>query len=187
MALAGGDDWLILRTNGSRTLALAKSLESAGVEAWTPIGMVTRRDGRTRDRVKVPVPILPTFVFARYRHLAELQAARAAPVNPHPAFSIFRLREADAIPFVRDRDLRSIRTEERRQKPRAFPVGGSLTVPEGAFAGLTGIIEGTKGKYVLVLLRMFGRDMAVQIETCQVPDDAIHAPPSAMDPAARAA
>lgn len=92
-----GQRWCILRTSGSRTLALADSLTKAGMEAWTPrrtfkrvkAGVKPQANGQ-RPTVEIDAPILPTFVFAREADLSALASAAIAEISPHPAFSIFR-------------------------------------------------------------------------------------------------
>jgi len=171
------DGWCILRTSGARTLRLAESLMAAGLDAWSPEMMVTRRQGRMRKRVEVSTPILPTFVFARARHIAELQACRMLPINPHPGFSIFR--HLGRYPVVADKDIVALRAEEERARVvvlkrtrRTVPIGSRVTMSEGAFAGLTGIVERSDGKSALVC---FGGGFSVSIATWLLPDDKVEA------------
>jgi hypothetical protein len=169
-----GNRWCILRCSPGRTLPLAASLNDAGIEAWTPTGKSMRRQGRTRKAVKVPCPIMPTFVFARERHIAALEACCGMPfLNPHPPFSIFRHR--GTISKISDAALDAIRTEERRQTPRSFPKDGKVTMPSdsGAWTGLTGIIDRVEGKFLVALFNLFGRVVEVKIDHCELPDDAI--------------
>lgn len=110
--------WCILRTSGGRTLALAASLNAAGLEAWTPVrtfkrqkqGSRLRLDGR-RITVEIDAPILPTFVFARAAHLLDLEAAASDPTNEHPPFSVFH--HAGRIPLVADREVAGLQEAER--------------------------------------------------------------------------
>ncbi len=82
--------WCILRTAGSRTLPLARSLAEAGVNAWTPTAIADRRRGRSRVRVEAEAAILPTFVFAPANLVDALLDLESAPTSPHPSFSLFR-------------------------------------------------------------------------------------------------
>jgi hypothetical protein len=115
------DRWCILWTAGPRTIALAKSLKAAGIEAWTPIRTFRRErpmrafSGRRSAKrvVEVDAPILATVVFARYVHVPELLAIAAQPFSPHPGFSIFK--HGGGIPRVTERALEGLRREEAFQ------------------------------------------------------------------------
>jgi hypothetical protein len=159
--------WCILRTNGARTLALAASLNGAGIEAWTPQVMKRRKHLGKRvapAHVERPAPLLPTFVFARAEHLEVLKVCAKALSNPHPAFSVFRYN--GRFPAVSDQTIEGLRTAERRavpkQRQRTFPKGAQVKPSEGAYAGLTGIVRESDGRYTLVA---FGSWMDVKIDT----------------------
>ncbi len=169
----GADGWCILRCSAARTLALAASLAGAGFEVWTPTE-TQRRMGRGKQR-KVeelrPAPITPTFVFARAAHLSDLIGVRSLPMSPHPAFSI--LRRADyGNAIVSDAGLRSLRVEEDRRRVRHLKTtrrtiepGSTFAPTEGAFAGMTGIVERCKGKNGKEAVVNFGRGLVVSIAT----------------------
>jgi hypothetical protein len=109
--------WCILRTSGPRTIALAKSLSDAGIEAWTPKRTLKRPkpgrceliDGR-KPMIEIEAPIVPSFVFARYHHLTELAAIVAGYTNTQPQFSLFR--HAGRYPEVADSDVRGLMAAE---------------------------------------------------------------------------
>ncbi len=145
-------DWCILRTKARDTLALAESLNRHGLEAWAPSWM--RRIPRRRD--EAPAPLLPTFVFARAKHLTELLMTASTPTKPHPDFSVFHYDHR--IPLVAESELNALRMSERRAVPRhkqrTFSRGEAVVAHDGAWAGLPGIVEQDSGKFVLVA---FGR------------------------------
>ncbi len=156
----GGECWCILRTTGARTLPLARSLAESGIETWTPTQTMSRRRSRSNARIERDVPIAPTFVFARARHLPELATIHALPISRHPGFSIFRY--AGRVPLIPDTAIGGLRAAEDRAKAGirkakatrgTFAVGQEVRIPNGPFAGMTGVIE-EDGKYALVL---FGR------------------------------
>ena len=96
--------WCILRTSGGRTLPLARSLQAAGIEAWTPSRTFLRRvPGKTNMKKEATVAILPTFVFARAVHVGDLAAIAVDPASNHPAFSVFRF--AGRVPMLGARDV----------------------------------------------------------------------------------
>lgn len=178
-------DWCILRTSGGRTLPLARSLAKAGFDVWTPMRKVRRRVPRSNARREIEAPITPTFVFARAFQLPELARVLALPVTPHPGFSIFR--HAGRIPLIADREIASLRVEEEREADRArrengkshrrvFPVGGQVRLPQGAFAGLTGVVESGDGKAAVV---SFGGSLRMTIEAWLLePDEVSGAQPT---------
>lgn len=156
-----GKTWCILRTGGSRTLPLARSLAAADIDAWTPVGVADRRRGRSRARVEVQAPILPTFVFASAEHVSDLIALETAWSSPHPDFSVFR--HDGRVAIVTDAELDQLRTEEgrialvqKRRERHVFAKGAKVAVPDGPFAGLTGVVEdGGNGKFTLVIFNEF--------------------------------
>ena len=167
------DRWCILRTSGARTLPLARSLESAGLDVWTPVETQVRRKPRSTARTEHDLPIMPTFVFARARHLPELAQCLALPVNPHPGFSVFHY--LDRIPLLANTELSALRAAEDRAKVRAadrrakgrasgkvIPTGTEVSVSDGSWTGMSGVVEDGDGKFALVA---FGGRLRVKIAT----------------------
>lgn len=122
--------WFILRTSGGQTLALAASLRSSGIDAWTPARTLRRympaKTPTGKRLVEIDAPILPTFVFmraaddevARAAQLAEAEGFAIADPSPHPRFSIFRYTDRHGrklAPFVSDREVRGLQEEEEAQ------------------------------------------------------------------------
>lgn len=151
-------DWCILRCSGRHTLPLAQSLASGGFDAWTPTAKLKRRLPRTKATIDVFAPIMPQYVFAKECHFDDL--LRIEP--RHPLFSMYRWQLQDGnwyFPFVSDRSLEALRQEDYRTpkamqppkpKYRQYHPGEIVTVPDGAWAGMEGIVERTKGKFVIV-------------------------------------
>lgn len=157
--------WCILRTSGGRTLPLVRSLTDIGMEAFTPTETRKHklRGGKT-GTVEKSVPMMPTFVFVRERHLAGLFDILRLPVSPHPSFSFFRhLGEVQCTP---DREVERLRDAEQRSKPRAarptLPVGATVKPKEGPYVGMSGVVQSSKNGNCLVF---FGGWMTVEIET----------------------
>lgn len=166
--------WCILRTNGGRTLPLAQSLAAAGIEAWTPTRAEKRRAARSKAVKQIDVPIMPTFVFVRAVHIVELRRCLSLPSNPHPPFSLFR--HGGRIPLISDRSLESLRSEERREKPKAlratFPIHSRVRLPESIlFGGMSGVVQESNGKVTLVC---FGGRLSVKIDTFLLRDDGVY-------------
>lgn len=161
-------DWCILRMAGRSTLRLADGLASAGFEVWTPVETIRRRVPRKNDVQAIPAPIMPTFIFARAAQLPGLFACAADPMSPLPSFSVFRYR--DRIPLVCDGELQALRRREDRLRRevlkagKAMPYrrGDTVKAPDGAFAGMSGVVEMSDGKHTLV---MFNGRFGVKIDT----------------------
>ena len=180
--ITSGNLWLILRMSGPRTLAVADSLKDAGFDAWTPVGSSSKRKSRKPGVEAKPVPVMPTYVFARDHHLHDLLAEASRPVSSHPAFSVFRWD--GRIPLIADRSLDYLRRGEARylrrvregQPVKQFAAGESVQLSEGGFAGLSGMVETSKGKYTLVCFPGFNTPIKVATlllvgdEGAQLPD-----------------
>lgn len=164
-------NWIILRTAGARTLPLWRSLAGAGLDAWTPLETVTRRRPRSREERTIERAILPTFVFVASDRLSDVLRALRAPVNPHPGFSL--VTHAGRVPVIAELDIAGLRAAEaeavraaerrlRKAHRQAFGVGQAVAVKDGAWTGLTGIVEGGDDRFARVV---FGSGMSVKIST----------------------
>lgn len=160
------DQWCILRMAGPRTLAVAESLTEAGFEVWTPVGGSSKRP-RTKARKEIQVPVMPTYVFARDRHLIDLMLESSNPSTRHPSFSIFRWD--GRIPLIADASLEYLRRGEERYlrrmkegKPmRSFSDGETVKITNGGFAGMSGVVEQSNGKYCVVCFPGFSTPIRV--------------------------
>lgn len=147
--------WCILRTAPSRTLPLAAALTEAGYLAWTPHETRVVRALRCRVRKEVAAPMTPTIVFADYERVPELVAISRMPPSQSmglPSFGVFRY--LDAYPRVADRALDALRMAEQRGRPRdqvrTFRSGDEVKFADAGFEGLSGIVRGIAGRYMLV-------------------------------------
>lgn len=181
--------WCILRTSPGRTLGLLAALSAAGFDAWTPRQTQSRRRPRSKVTVELEVPIAPTFVFVRAAHVRDLAAAEAALVNPFPAFSIFR--HGGRIPLIADGEVDGLRQAEdraqlqaRRKKRSAYVMGQRVRVGDGAFAGLTGVVEEGGDKFALIA---FGSTFRMRIATWLLSADEVEESQPNGGAAARAA
>ncbi len=167
------EGWCILRTSGGKTLALAASLNAANIEAWTPMQKLSRRRPRSKARVEIEAPMMATFVFVHVRHLLDLEICLQLPMNPHPAFSIFRYQ--GAIPILAGGEIAGLRQAEWEsngapKKVNPFPPGTKVTLTEGAAQGMSGVVETSEGRFALVA---FGGSVRWQIATFLLRVDAI--------------
>lgn len=156
-------DWCILRTSGKHTLDLASTLALDGYSVWTPSRTQGRRLPRTRAQIEIPAPLLPSFVFAAARYVSDLLVLSDIPRKRQPDFSVFHYMRR--IPLILDSELAGLRNEEARAIPknrrRHLAKNDVVRIEDGAFAGMSGIVQYDSGKYAMVL---FG-GMAVKIAT----------------------
>jgi transcription antitermination factor NusG len=151
--------WCILRTKGSSTLRLARSLDIAGLTAWTPTEFQIRKSHKLGTRIETAIAVMPTYVFAKAHHLPELLAETESIASHHPRFGVFCYN--GRFPLIADDHLIGLRAVERKaaaqNKPVVFPQNTMVRIPEGAFQGLTGrVVQNTKGKFTLVAFPGFG-------------------------------
>lgn len=176
--------WCVLRMAAPRTLKVVTSLRDAGIEIWTPVVERQRRAPRSKKKAEGTVehPIAPTIAFARAIHIAELRAIRRDPSSPHPAFSL--LQHRGSVVEINDSDLTGLRLAQEREqrkagsvrKDRAQPldVGSAVMMEEGAFAGMSGIVESSDGRRTF--LNFGGLLGRVEIATSNLSTDRLEAP-----------
>lgn len=177
------DGWIILRTSGTRTLRLVRSLCEDGIEAWSPARKVRIRVPGANVKRDGEAAIVPSFVFARARHLVELLELAAMPDKPrrgpggrkpaHERFSVFHDRHG--IPVVKDHDLEPLREAELdlpavRLGP-AYRRGEKVRVPTGSFRGLVGRVVRSNERITEVC---FGANMRVKISTFVLQPNSAH-------------
>lgn len=166
-----GKDWCILRCSGAKTLKLAASLHAAGFDVWTPVETLSKRVGSMRRRRSDVEPVMPSYVFARAKHLIDLLEESAAPFSEHPEFSVFHHHAR--IPLIADEALDPLRVAERKRTPfdkvARFTRGETVRLMEGGFAGLTGVVELTRGQYTLVTFPGF--PMPIKISSLLLKSD----------------
>lgn len=159
--------WIILRTSGSSTMPLARGLRDAGYDAWTPIEIQNRRRPRSKDRYDREWAVMPSYVFAREDRLVDLVKLSRQPAQCYrrwdaeqekmvmhgiPYFSVFRYD--DRFPVVDNSSLEPLRVIERRTAPKpkaaVFGSGDKVRLVEGSFAGMSGVVQSSKGDYAMV-------------------------------------
>jgi transcription antitermination factor NusG len=159
--------WCILRTAGRSTARLVKSLTEDGFDVWTPMETRAIPNPRAKGKRKVRTPIIPSYVFARAEHLADLLELAQTPLQPrdgrrvHVAFRV--VHGVTTIPIIADhhfaelRAIERIRTPiERPEKPglvraeRPMPVGAAVQVDGGSFGGMQGTVERSDCGYTVV-------------------------------------
>lgn len=165
--------WCILRMSSADTLRLLKSLRGAGIEAWAPIEKRAATMPRTGAPFDKERAMMPTYVFAPVEHVDELLRLEHAQRRAHPKFTVFRHR--GGIPLIADDQLDALRDEEARKgrvfekwkrkgmKPPKLIKGTEVRLPDGPFAGYTGIVERTQGQFTIVGATILGKAVEIQV------------------------
>jgi transcription antitermination factor NusG len=165
--------WIILRMSSGDTLKVAASLTAAGLEVWTPIERSIGRMGVSRTRIRKEAAMMPSYAFGRVEHIDELLRLAMTPRREHPRFTVFHHK--GGVPLIADDQLDAIRGEEvrshrlferfrRRGKkgPKLEP-GSEVKLPDGPFAGFTGIVEDQQGQFTAVGLTIFGKPVTIKV------------------------
>lgn len=173
--------WIILRCSSTDTLRVAKSLKDAGLEVWTPVERKRARMPKTRALTDRPAALMPSYVFGRVEHVDELLRLAVNPGREHPRFTVFRYQ--GGVPLIADDQLDALRGEQdRRQrvfdkwkrkgwKGAPLTPGMGVNLPDGPFAGMTGIVEGTEGQFTLVDIDIFGKAVTIKVASCLLRPD----------------
>lgn len=173
--------WVILRMSSGDTLKVAKSLTDAGLEVWTPVERKIGRTEESRTRIRMEAPMMPSYAFGRVEHVDELLRLAMIPQREHPRFSVFHRR--GGIPLIADDQLDALRSEvdrshrlferfRRRGKkgPKLAP-GSEVRLPDGPFAGFTGIVEDQQGQFTAVGLTIFGKPVTIKVASLLLAGD----------------
>lgn len=179
--------WFVLRSRPAQTAQLAASLQSAGIDAWTPIERVERRLSRSKVKERFKAALTPTYVFVREVHLPLLRGLEGAAVTQHPHFTIFRFYEETVL--IDHRTLHPMREREQdsyraslpasgkhhqgKGRGKPFSAGDVVTLAEGPFAGLPCHVEMSNGRSTSLRLTLFGSTCGVKIETSRLRENGV--------------
>jgi transcription antitermination factor NusG len=152
--------WFALCTSARNTLKLVDTLNAAGVKAWAPVDRRMVRLPRRKVRREVVRPLLSGYVFA---DVSELETVMAMRVNPAGVpFRLFLNDTRTGVHLFTDQALAPLRGAEshlhaifERFRRKTGPsvhhaIGTRVRTDGGPFAGLPGVVEGTKGKSTMV-------------------------------------
>jgi hypothetical protein len=173
--------WCILRMASGDTLRLAKSLSDAGLTVWTPVERKIGRTAASRTRIREDVAMMPSYAFGRVEHVDELLRLAMIPQREHPRFSVFHRR--GGIPLIADDQLDAVRSEVERsqrlferfkrrgKKGPKLSVGSEVRLPDGPFAGFTGVVEDQQGQFTAVGLTIFGKPVTIKVASLLLAPD----------------
>lgn len=177
-----GTSWCVVWTQGGQTLSLAKALQEAGYQAWTPAETVIRRARRSHPAQEIVVPLMPGLIFVGWDKLTDLIALsrNAMPYLHWDAeqgrhvtrgiahFRILQIESpGDGMRYARvsDRELAGLRQAEAKAqvavKRKTLRKGTKVRLAEGAYEGLRGTVEFVKGGFAHVQVQ--GWPMTVQV------------------------
>ena len=160
----GDEGWIILRTSGSNTLKLVEHLSTGGCEVWAPTRTVVKRSPRRKSSRDVTAAILPSFVFARARHVHALLILAESPSRSCPSFSVFRQNgsvpvisttELSPLRFIEKAEADRLKRQRMKGKVAAFPSGSIIRMSGGSFAGLSGVVESDDGRFAEISFGSF--------------------------------
>lgn len=170
-----------MNTDSRDTLRLANALSSAGLSVWTPVEKRFGRLPRSKARRDKDAPLMPRYVFGRVEHLAELVRLSVLPAPDYPRFSVFRYQ--GGIPLIADSELDALRAEESRSRdlfarlkrrgikgPSLSP-GSNVRLPDGPFAGISGIVQDQQGQFTMVDIDVFGKTTTIKVASCLFAED----------------
>lgn len=172
--------WCILRMASADTLKVTQSLKGAGFDVWTPTEPRIGRMPKTRARYDKQHAIMPSYAFARVEHIDELLRVAMLPGRQHPGFTVFHYR--GGVPVIADCQLGPLRAEQARteavfEKARRKTIKGPILgrgtevqLPEGAFEGLSGIVEDQQGQFTLVNVDVLGRTTTIKVASLLLAD-----------------
>ncbi len=145
--------WVVVRCPSGRTMEQLTDLINYGIRAWTPVWHRRKRLPRTRKTRIVPLPCLPSYVFAGEESLQTLEAMREGGKLKG------RVMSGDNGRFirVRDHELKGLReaSDSKEDKESVIPrppIGKRYRIIEGPFQGLDCTVVGHTAQCVLVTM-----------------------------------
>jgi hypothetical protein len=168
------EKWVILRCSARQTLRIAEAVRGEGITAWTPSEVSRPKIPKRRARITLCQPILPRFVFADAARLLELLA-----MSHRPLAGFTLMADGHRYAVVRDEALGQLRVEESRRerqrlrglKSQPLQRGKRVSMPKGAWEGLSGIVERSDGRTTKVDLGRF----SVEVDTWLLARDGLDA------------
>jgi hypothetical protein len=166
--------WCILRMASGDTLRVVEALIEEGLGAWTPLNWRIGRTKITRSRFDEPLPLMPGYAFGDVGHIDQIVRLSGLRRRDLPRFWFLESeRHTGCTPLIVDGELGALRREEERLravferekrrgiKPTIFGKGTEVKMIDGAYAGLSGVVEGMRGKDAIVSIPGFNEPIKV--------------------------
>ena len=152
------DKWFVLRCAANSTLKLVNALQGNGIDAWTPIRIITRRLPRRNSKAKKEISTLPTFVFMSDNSRPILDILRTTCYLP----SFRYMKMLGMTVLVNDSEMEFMhRVSMDKTKVTTQPVGGMVRFRSGSFEGIEGIVTQSSDKECTV--RIDGTNTLVKV------------------------
>lgn len=160
--------WYAIFTQVAREKTARSQLRTAAIEVFWPYYLRRTQWGRRGDVVRVETPLFPGYLFARFDCERDISTVRNVP-------GVSQVVGPGAKPTAIDDDviatIRRACSNPALVSPAEYPfaAGERVTVASGPFAGLTGVVERTKGRRrLVVLIEVLNRACAVELGQAEV-------------------
>lgn len=157
-------NWLVVMTAPRRETDAVAALREAGYHAWYPQLTTWIHSARLRIKSKVNRPLFSRYIFVAQRD----GCSKSITDIDHVGYII------GPVPPGRKNDRPLLDALSERQAlgefdgtklPPPFTTDQHVTLTEGPFAGLSGIVAKADHERTLVLLQILGSDRPVQVAT----------------------
>lgn len=152
--------WFAVVTTPQHEKAAFRHLDFGGIEAFLPT-YESSRVWKNRQKVKVELPLFPTYLFVRIDQGERARVLRTPGVRQLVGNS----REPLSLP---DREIESLRTSliDRKAEPYAGLIEGQrVRVKSGTMRGLEGCLVRRSGEWRFILtVQLIHRHVAVEVD-----------------------
>lgn len=168
-------EWYAVFTFPQHERAVIKQLEMRQIESFLPVYEVTHL-WKNRQRVKIAMPLFPTYVFAKSSRTTRSAIVRAPGVIRIVGDS----RGPIAIP---DGEIEFLNSELCRQKAEPYSelvVGQRVQIKSGAMQGVQGtLVRKKSGLRFVITLELINQHAALEISADDVePIEAVRMQPA---------
>jgi len=152
--------WFAVVTTPQHEKAAFRHLDFAGIETFLPT-YESSRTWKNRQKVKVQLPLFPTYLFVRID-----QADRASVLRtPGVRRLVGNSREPLCLP---DREVEFLRTSTLQQKAEPYAgliAGQRVRIKSGAMQGLEGwLVRKSSGWRFILTVQLIHQHIAVEVD-----------------------
>lgn len=161
---APGPGWYALRVRANRESSVERRLRERGYETFLPV--YTEERGWS-DRVRqLARPLFPAYLFARFDPLRGLGLllSLAGVIEVLPS-----RKRPERIPDAEIDSVRRAANSPVAAVACAYVVGEAVTVESGPLAGVSGVVERTKGATRIVIgIEILRRAVSVEVDAADL-------------------
>jgi len=156
---AGGGRWCVLHTRARNEKALAVDLDRSGLCYFLPLVQTTRRHGRRR--VEVWLPLFPGYVFFAY----ETDEQRVRALQTNRIATVIEAADQDRLCQELEQIRRALASQRRVALYPGIRKGRRCRVTGGSLKGLEGVVmrRGDTGR-IFLDVAMLGQSAVVEID-----------------------